>query len=47
MRRFQPKVVEKFETDILCSIFFFYEKRAVYEITWKNIAEPGRPQTTI
>ena len=28
-------------------IFFFSENRAVYEIMWKNIVEPGRPQMTI
>ena len=27
--------------------FFFFENRAIYEIMWKNIAEPGRPQTKI
>ena len=26
---------------------FFSENRVVYEITWKNIVEPGRPQMTI
>jgi len=26
---------------------FFPENRAVYEITWKNIAEPDGPQVTI
>ena len=25
---------------------FFFENRAVYEIMWKNILEPGRPQIT-
>jgi hypothetical protein len=25
----------------------FVENRAVYEIKWKNIVEPGRPQVTI
>jgi hypothetical protein len=30
----------------LCSITFFPENRAVYEIMWKNIAEPGRPHMT-
>ena len=30
---------------ILCSIiFFFFENRAVYEIIWKNIAQPDRLQ---
>jgi hypothetical protein len=26
---------------------FFPESRAVYEITWKNIIQPDRPQMTI
>ena len=30
----------------MCSRAFF-ENRAVYEIKWKNIAEPGWPQVTI
>jgi hypothetical protein len=27
--------------------YMFSENRAVYEIMWKNFAEPGRPQITI
>jgi hypothetical protein len=27
--------------------FFFFENRAVYELLWENIVEPGRPQMTI
>ena len=27
-------------------IFFFFENRAVYEIKWKNIVQPARPQMT-
>ena len=48
---FQTKVVEKIKTHILCSItvfflflFFFSENRAVYEIMWRNMAQPGKPQ---
>ena len=33
---FQTKVVEKIETDILCSVTSF-QNHAVYEIKWKNI----------
>ena len=36
---FQTKPVEKMKTHILCLIIFF-ENSAVYEITWKNLAEP-------
>jgi len=28
-------------------IIFFCENRAVYEIMWKNVEEPDRPQMTI
>jgi hypothetical protein len=44
---FQTVVVEKMKTHILRSIFFFVENRADFEIMWKNIVEPGRPQMTI
>ena len=27
--------------------FFFFENRDFYEISWKNIVEPDRPQTTL
>ena len=33
---FQTKVVEKIKTHILCSVIFFSENRAVYEIMWKK-----------
>jgi hypothetical protein len=45
---FQTNVIQKIKTHILCSTtFFFFENLAVYEIMWKNIVQPGRPQTTI
>jgi len=28
-------------------VLFFFLNRTVYEIMWKNIVEPGRPQITI
>ena len=37
-------------TQFMCNIyiyFFFFENRAVYEITWKNVLERGRTQMTI
>ena len=27
--------------------FFFFENRTVYEITWKYIVQPGRPQMAV
>jgi hypothetical protein len=44
---FHTKFVEKIKTHILCSITFFFENRAVYEIMWKNIVQRGRPQMAI
>jgi hypothetical protein len=44
---FQTNVVEKIEARILCSVTFFSEKHAGYEIIWKNLVEPDRPQMTI
>jgi hypothetical protein len=43
--KFQKKVAEKFKTCILDSKF--KKNCAVYEIMWKNMAEPIRPQLTI
>jgi len=40
---FQTKVSEKIKTHF---IFFFFFNSVVYEITWKNIVQPGRPQQT-
>jgi len=44
---FQTKAVEKIATHISCSIIFFFENRAVYEVMWENIVEPDMPQMTI
>ena len=44
---FQTKVVKDIKTHILGSITFFFENRAVYEIMWKNIAQPDRSQMVI
>jgi hypothetical protein len=43
---FQEKASEKVKTNISCSATFF-ENCAVYEIMWKNIAVPERPQMTV
>jgi len=40
------KVVGEIEIRILCSITFLRKSR-LYEIMWKNIEEPGKPQVTI
>jgi hypothetical protein len=46
---YQTKAVEKLKnTHFMFSNFFISpENRAVYEILWKNIVEPDRPQMTI
>ena len=41
------KIVQKIKAHILLSVTFFFENRAVYEMTWKVIAEAGRPQMTM
>jgi len=46
IRNFSDKVVQKIKTHILCSITFFAENLAVYEVMWKNVVEPGGPQMT-
>ena len=38
---------EKITKHILCSITLLAESRAVYEIMWKNIVEPDRPDMTV
>jgi len=46
MRNISDKsCVEKIKTHILHSLFVF-GSRAIYEITWNNMAEPDRPQMT-
>ena len=39
--------MDKIKTHILCSVTFFSENRAVYEIMWKNLVERGRTQMAI
>jgi hypothetical protein len=40
------EVADKVKTHILCSETFF-KSCAVYEITWKNIVQPDRPQMAV
>jgi hypothetical protein len=48
MRNFADKLCEvNKKTHILCSMIFSPENHAVYEIIWKNIAQPDRPQMTL
>jgi hypothetical protein len=47
MRILSYRIVNKIKTLILRSITFFFENRAVYEIMWKRILEPDRPQMAI
>ena len=42
---FQTDFVENIKTHILCSITFFPENHSVYEIMWKNMVQPDRPNT--
>jgi hypothetical protein len=43
---FHTKVVEKIIIHMSCE-FFSLEIRTFYELRWRNILEPGRPQITI
>ena len=47
MRNVADKSVEKIKTHILCSIHFFFENSAVFEIMWRNVVERGRRQVTV
>jgi hypothetical protein len=38
---------ENQSTHFMFNNFFFSENRAVYEVMWKNTAQPDRPQMTI
>jgi beta-galactosidase GanA len=44
---FRTKFVENIKTHMLCSITFFPENRAFYEVMWKNMLEPVCPQIKI
>jgi len=41
----QTKFVQKITTQFMFKIFFF--SRADYEIMWKNMVQPDRPQVTV
>jgi len=47
MRNVSDAVVQRIKTHILCSINFFPENLAVYEIMWNNMIELDRPQMTV
>jgi hypothetical protein len=43
---YHTEVVERLKTHSMFNIFFF-ENRAIYEVMWKNLVEPDKPQITI
>jgi hypothetical protein len=43
----QTKVVEKIKAHILCSVFFFFGNRAVYEIIGESIVESDKPHDSM
>jgi hypothetical protein len=47
MGNISDRIVEKIKTHVLCSVTFFVESLAVYEIMWENRLEPDRPQMTV
>jgi hypothetical protein len=44
---FHTEVLEKIKTHILFSVIFSPENRVVYELMWKNMVQPDRPQVTV
>jgi len=47
MTNVSKKVVMKIKTRFTYLFVLFLESRAVCEMMWKNMVEPGRPQMTI
>jgi hypothetical protein len=47
IRNISDEFVNKSKTQILCSINFYSENRAFYEIMWKNMVEPHTSQIKI
>jgi hypothetical protein len=47
MRKFSGEICGENQGAILFSINLFTENRAIYEIKWKNVVQPDRPQMTI
>ena len=44
---FKAEVVRKIKLIFfLCSVTFFFENHAVYEVMWESIVEPDGPQMT-
>jgi hypothetical protein len=41
MRNLSDKSSIENQNTFLCSIYFFFENGAIYEIMWKKIVEPG------
>jgi hypothetical protein len=46
MRNISDKFVEKIKTHLYIR-YFFPQNLALYEIMWKNVVKPDRPQMTI
>jgi hypothetical protein len=48
MRKFSDKSCRENQSiNFMFNNFLFFENRAVYEIMWKNIVGPDKPQMTI
>ena len=43
---FQTEVVEKIKTHFILN-YSTPENRTIYQVMWKSIVEPGRPQMTV
>jgi hypothetical protein len=44
---FQAGVIDKIKTQISFSVTFFSENLTVFQIMWKNMVQPDRPQMII
>jgi hypothetical protein len=47
MENVSDRIVERIKIHILCSVAFFPENRAGYEIMWKNMVVPERQRMII
>jgi hypothetical protein len=47
MKNVSDKIVGEIKSCILCPVSFFFFNLAIYEIMWKNLIGPDRPQMTM
>jgi hypothetical protein len=47
LRHFSDKFAEKMKTQFVVKNILFYKNCTIYEIMWKNMLDPERPQVKI